>query len=97
MAGTAAAQAFLGLAHNDDLAGLVDRQRPQGDGVEEGEDGRIHANAEGQGEHGDERKAGGFAKHAKARGGSTAIGEAMFPVFWRVGRARHLRQGAAFE
>ena len=91
----AVAQPLHDLVYGDDFARVIDRQGAQRDGIEEGENGRIHADAEGQGEHGDQREAGGFAKQAKAvakvlqehghpeisLGGSTAIGAAMFPVF----------------
>ena len=62
----AVAQALHHLVDGDDFARVVDGQGAQRDGIEEGEDGRIHADAEGESEHGDQREAGGFAKHAKA-------------------------------
>ena len=91
----AVAQTLHHLVNGDDFAGFIHRQGAQGDGVEEGEDGRIDADAEGESEHGDQREAGGFAKQAQAvakvlqehahpeisLGGSTAIGAVMFPVF----------------
>ena len=83
------------LIHRDDFARVVHRQGPQRDGVEQRKDGRIHADAEGQGEHGDQRKARGLAKQAKAvskvlqehghaefsLGDSTTAGAEMFRLF----------------
>ena len=60
------AQALHHLIDGDDFARLVYRQGPQGDGVEQRKDGRIHADAEGQRQYGDQRKAGRLAKQTKA-------------------------------
>jgi hypothetical protein len=58
--------AALAVAEEDEMLGILDGQRAKQDGVEQGEDGGVGADAEGEGEQGDEGEAGALEEAAEA-------------------------------
>src|SRR5215469_9974955 len=53
------------LEHHQ-MLGIVYGQRSQQDGIHQAEDGRVGADAESEGEHGNASEAGRFAEHAES-------------------------------
>ncbi len=53
------------VEHQNEFSRIGIWERPQKHGVDDGEDGGVGADAEGEREHGDGGEAGGLAQHAE--------------------------------
>ena len=62
----AALESAIDLVDSRHFAGVPERQRAKGNGVEQREDGGVHSDSKGQSEHRDHGKSRGFAVQAQA-------------------------------